>query len=183
MNLFFNYKSIPERLVHCGCPLRPSRHQWAAVFVGLWIKGAVGWQIQSQRLGTGRLPAERANGWMQTVDRLLKNMCSFGKKCHLFLRSFIVIFISLSRYQFFIIAHYLALWMSHDVSLRMKVMTPHSHWHIWDSLNGMNGWFLRLEWSPVKNRSRNDQLFFMLHRQTDCSKPLEDVFTQNVFCE
>lgn len=63
MTLFFNYKSIPERLVHCGCPLRPSRHQWAAVFVGLWIKGAVGWRIQSQRLGTGRLPAERVNGW------------------------------------------------------------------------------------------------------------------------
>lgn len=39
VTLFFNYKSIPERLLHCGCPIRASGHQWAAVFVGLWIKG------------------------------------------------------------------------------------------------------------------------------------------------
>lgn len=71
--LFFNYKSIPERLVHCGCPLRPSGHQWAAVFVGLWIKGAVRWQIQSQRLGTGWLPAERVNALGKSACEI--NIC------------------------------------------------------------------------------------------------------------
>ncbi len=76
MTVFLNYKSIPGRLVRCGCPLQPSGHQWAAIFVGLWIKGAVGW-----RLGTGRMPAERVHGSMLTgVDALLKDMCSFGHR-------------------------------------------------------------------------------------------------------
>lgn len=90
VTLFFNYKSIPERLLHCGCPLRASGHQWAAVFVGLWIKGGVRWQIQNQRLGTGRLPEHRLMWtpfWRRTCAFVMllalgKRACEMNKcKC------------------------------------------------------------------------------------------------------
>lgn len=90
VTLFFNYKSIPERLLHCGCPLRASGHQWAAIFVGLWIKGGVRWQIQSQRLGTERLPEHRLMWtpfWRRTCAFVMllalgKRACEMNKcKC------------------------------------------------------------------------------------------------------